>query len=265
MATAEQVREHYDSLAFVYRAYWGDHIHHGLFERGDESAEEAQVKMLDHCLQLLDLRGGEAVLDAGCGHGGTLLHLARKLGCTGTGITISAKQARLARENASRAGLHDRLNFVVEDVHFYDFPVAAVDVAWTMESTEHFARKAEVFAKISRALRPQGQWLLAAWTGSMEKARVRQVAKEFLCPELWTAQQYRAALEAAGLRTTHQEDLTEKIVHTWEICQGHARLASPIVRLLPQAAREFVEGIDTILDAYQSGDLTYTVLVAQKK
>ncbi len=264
MATAEQVREHYDSLAFVYRTYWGDHIHHGLFERGDESAEEAQVKMLDHCLQLLGLRGGESVLDAGCGHGGTLLHLARTLGCSGTGITISPKQAKLAQENAGKSELQDQVNFIVQDVHFFDFPVESFDLAWTMESTEHFSSKAEVFGKISRALRAHGQWLLAAWTGSMEKMRVRQVAKEFLCPELWTPGQYKSALESTGLAVTHCEDLTANIIRTWEICQQHARMASPIVKLLPQAAREFVQGIDTILDAYRSGDLSYTVLVARK-
>jgi len=264
MATVEQVREHYDSLAFVYRTYWGDHIHHGLFEHGNESAEDAQVKMLDHCVRLFNLSGGETVIDAGCGHGGTLLYLARTLGCSGTGITISPKQARLAQENAAKAGFESRVKFVVEDVHSFVFPVGAIDLAWTMESTEHFARKAEAFGRISAALRPGGQWLLAAWTGSMEKPRVRQVAKEFLCPELWTADQYRAVLGATGLTIVDCEDLTAKVVRTWEICQGHARLASPIVKLLPEAAREFVGGIDTILDAYRSGDLTYTVLVAGK-
>ena len=66
------------------------------------------------------------------------------------------------------------------------------------------------------------------------------------------------------MRVRHREDLTPKIVRTWEICQERARAASIAVRLLPRAAREFVEGIDIILDAYRSGDLTYTVLVASK-
>jgi len=202
-------------------------------------------------------------VDVGCGHGGTLLHLARKLGCKGTGITISPKQAKLAVENARNAGLQDQLTFIARDVHGYDFPLEAFDVAWTMESTEHFSAKAEVFRRISQALRPGGRWLLAAWTGSMEKPRVRRVAEAFLCPELWTPEQYRSALESSGLAITGCEDLTAHVLRTWEICQQHARLASPMVKLLPRAAQEFVEGIDIILEAYRSGDLTYTVMVAR--
>jgi hypothetical protein len=63
------------------------------------------------------------------------------------------------------------------------------------------------------------------------------------------------------MRVRHREDLTAGIVRTWEICQERARAAAIAVRLLPRAAREFVEGIDIILDAYGSGDLTYTLLI----
>lgn len=263
MATMAQVREHYDSLALIYQTFWGDHIHHGLFETGKESAADAQVKMLEHCAGLLDVHGGEKVLDAGCGHGGTLLYLAMQLGCGGIGLTLSPKQAKIAAANALRAGVAERIKFQVQDVGSYQFRPGAFDLVWAMESSEHFPDKPSAFRNFASTLRPGGQSLLAAWTGSMESPRVAEVARAFLCPELWTADQYRKAIASTGMTVCHCEDLTARVVHTWEICQQHARKAAPVVKLLPRAAREFVEGIDIILDAYRSGDLTYTVLAAR--
>src|SRR3981081_3776131 len=103
--TSDQVREHYDSLAFIYRTFWGDHIHHGLFLEGNESPADAQVQMLDYCLRLLDLRSRARVLDVCGGHVATLLPLSQVLSCSGMGLTISPKQAKLARTHAAAAGV----------------------------------------------------------------------------------------------------------------------------------------------------------------
>ena len=99
---------------------------------------------------------------------------------------------------------------------------------------------------------------------SSDLPRICDVARAFLCPELWTAEQYKSAVESSGMEVTHCEDLTAKVVRTWEVCQERAQAAAPIVKLLPRAAREFVKGIEFILDAYRSGDLTYTILAARK-
>jgi tocopherol O-methyltransferase len=270
MLSVEQVRKHYDSLAFIYRTFWGDHIHHGLFREGSETPEEAQVNMVDYCFALTDQgckpRGFPCrnVLDVGCGHGSTAVRLAKFHACEVLGITVSEKQARLARENARRAKVQDLVNIVVDNADTFQPQTRSFDLVWNMESSEHFFDKSGYFRKAASALRPGGRLLVAAWTGSMTSERVRAVAEAFLCPELLTPQQYARLITDAGLRPVAQEDLTSRVTRTWEICRERARLASPALPLLPAAVREFVAGIEVILDAYRSGDLTYTVLVAEK-
>ena len=165
----------------------------------------------------------------------------------------------LGQSRSETAGYFDLAN-----ADQFQFPTSALDLVWTMESSEHFADKARYFTNVARTLRPNGQLLVAAWTGAMDRLRVREVARGFLCPELWTAEQYQSAIESAGMRVRGREDLTAKTLSTWEICQERAGSASVAVKFLPRAAREFVEGSDVILEAYRSGDLTYTIIIADR-
>ena len=264
MATPELIRDHYDSLALIYRAFWGDHIHHGLFERGDETPQQAQSALVDYCLELVRPAPGAKVLDVGCGHGAPAVRLARELDCQVLGLTISEKQACLARENAARARVQQGTRFLVQDAERYAYPHEEFDLVWTMESSEHFADKQRYLHNTAATLKPGGQLLLAAWTGSMESAGVRAVASACLCPALWTAQEYCDAIAAAGLGLLSCEDLTAKVTPTWEVCSRRAHAARGAVALLPRPARDFVKGIELILAAYSSGELSYTVVSARK-
>src|SRR5438874_10060712 len=129
-STAQQVREHYNFFATIYRLFWGDHIHHGLFLQGNETPEQAQLQMLEHCVELAGLKPNAQVLDVGCGHGGTAIYLAQKYQCSVRGLTISEKQARRARHQARRAGVAARVEINIADADAYEFPRQTYDVIW---------------------------------------------------------------------------------------------------------------------------------------
>ena len=264
VASLDAIRKHYDSFAWIYRTFWGDHIHHGLFLRGNEQPEEAQINLLEHCARLSDIRQGLRVLDVGCGHGGTGVFLARNYNCHSEGLTLSPKEALLANKNATSAGVDLLTRFLVADAESHDLPEDVVDLVWTMESSEHFHDKPHYFRRAARSLRPGGRLMLAAWTGSMRNPKVNAVADAFLCPSLQTADDYERQIEDAGLRVRVSEEITNRVVRTWEICLERSRWLEGLIRFLPHEVREFVHGIRTILEAYGSGDLTYSVIVAEK-
>ncbi len=78
-----------------------------VFERPDDLLVDAQRRKYQRICSKLQLEPGDRVLEIGCGWGGFAAFAAREHGCSVTGLTISAEQARLAR--ARTAGLDVRI------------------------------------------------------------------------------------------------------------------------------------------------------------
>ena len=261
----QKIQEHYDRFAWAYRLYWGDHIHHGLFTTGNETAAQAQEQLLQHCARRARVRPGMSVADVGCGHGGTGRFLAKEYGCNVLGITISETQFNLACKLSQSNGFSGALQFELANAESYPFPAGRFDLVWNMESSEHFFDKAGYFRKVASALRPGGRLLLAAWTGSMQHEIIRNIADVFLCPELLTAEEYAKQVEAAGMQIISSEQLASEVSPTWDICSRHVHAAGPLLSFLPQEFREFAEGIELMREGYSSGQLAYSVIVAEKR
>jgi cyclopropane-fatty-acyl-phospholipid synthase len=64
----------------------------GLFSTNGQTLEEAQESKLDRVFELLDLSGGEQVLEIGCGWGGLAERLIERHRCKVTGLTLSGRQ-----------------------------------------------------------------------------------------------------------------------------------------------------------------------------
>jgi SAM-dependent methyltransferase len=96
------------------------------------------------------------VVDLGCGVGASLCYLAERLPIRGTGITLSALQARLGTERASDRGVSDRVTCIEGD--YGDLPpsVAPADLAYAIESFVHSPAPDRFFAECRRLVRPGG-------------------------------------------------------------------------------------------------------------
>ncbi len=265
------VRQHYDLATPFYWLLWGRHIHHGLWD-GQETPARAQQQLTETLAREAGVGDGEAVLDVGCGMGGSSIHLARAQGCRVTGITISPLQRFWASSAARWNGVAANTEFRCTDAEKADFPLESFDVVWSIECTEHLYDKARFFQRAAAWLRPGGRMAICAWLAGEaleDQQRVRQVydvCEGFFCPSLGTCGDYRQWMTEAGLTVSRDHDWTARVEQTWEICRRRVRRSGVrwLARMIDRNTVMFLDRFGTILDAYRSGAMRYGCFIAHK-
>jgi len=267
----DQVRRHYDRLSFLYRFFWGEHLHHGFFE-ADESPRVAQIQLMERLAKRAAVPAGARVLDVGCGLGGSAFWLAEQFACDVTGMTISPVQARMASKKSVARGFGDRVRFEIQDVNCWQPRPERFDVVWIMESSEHFPDKPDFFRRCARTLKPGGTLAVCAWlrrdgpVRDDERPMIASIAKAMFSASLDTLSEYRQWIRDAGLTVTAAEDITRNVATTWSHCERIS--ANPLVRLfLPLAdapTRSFVRAFPLIAQAYACGAMAFGLFVAKK-
>ncbi|BBK42657.1 cyclopropane-fatty-acyl-phospholipid synthase [Allostella vacuolata] len=111
------VAHHYDLSGRLYDLFLDEDRQYSCayFARPDDSLETAQATKKRHLAAKLLLAPGQQVLDIGCGWGGLALYLAQTADVQVTGLTLSQEQHKVAEERARRAGLSDRVRFLLRD------------------------------------------------------------------------------------------------------------------------------------------------------
>jgi len=130
------------------------------FHRADDNLDRAQEAKLDLVCKKLRLERGERFLDIGCGWGALVIHAASRYGVQAVGVTLSGRQAELARQRVEAAGLSESCRIELRDYR----DVAAVgpfDKVASVGMVEHVGvdHLSEYFASVFGALVPGGLFL----------------------------------------------------------------------------------------------------------
>ncbi|HXY19295.1 MAG TPA: cyclopropane-fatty-acyl-phospholipid synthase family protein, partial [Gemmatimonadales bacterium] len=134
-----------------------------LFERPDASLRDASIAKYDRIAALLALGPDDHLVEIGTGWGGFAVHAARRYGCRVTTTTISAEQARLARQRVADLGLADRVTVLERDYRDLD---GAYDKLVSIEMVEAVGHEyfGTFFARCAALLKPSGRAAIQAIT-----------------------------------------------------------------------------------------------------
>ena len=115
-------------------------------------------------MDALDLVAGAAVVDLGCGTGGTTVELAARVAPGGSvlGVDISEPMLERARIRASSGGAAG-IEFRCADVQTDDLGEQRFDAAFSRFGVMFYSEPVAAFANIRRSLRPGAKLAFACW------------------------------------------------------------------------------------------------------
>ncbi len=158
----EAVTYHYDLSNDFYQLWLDKRMVYSCayFVAGNENIDTAQTQKLDYICRKLRLRKGERLLDVGCGWGGLVLHAVKHFGVHALGVTLSERQAELAKKRIQEAGLKDRCQVQVCDYRDLHAP-EAYDKIVSVGMFEHVGEShlPEYFQQTWKLLRRGGVFL----------------------------------------------------------------------------------------------------------
>lgn len=273
-ARERDVAAHYDELDEFYREFWGEHVHHGLWDHGRESPEEAVEKLIDLVAQQARIAPGHRVCDVGCGYGGASRYLAARYGAEVVGLTISPKQYEYAVAKTLSAA---NPTYLLRNWERNELPDDSFDAVVSIECVSHVEDKPRYFDEIRRVLKPGGAACVVAWLACENPSQfARHRFLEPICEEgrlagLGSRAEYADLIDAARLRLVSYRDLTRQVEKTWTICLkrvlGRLAVSRRHRRYLwerPSANWVFFMTLFRIRAAYAAGAMRYGLFVIEK-
>ncbi|MEO3473684.1 cyclopropane-fatty-acyl-phospholipid synthase family protein [Roseomonas sp. CAU 1739] len=236
--SARNIIAHYD-LGNDFFAGWldaGMSYSSGIYRSADTTLAEAQTAKQDRAIALLDLHGGESVLEIGIGWGGLAERILAAHGGRLTGVTLSPAQLAWAQERMGRAGLAARADLRLQD---YRDVRGTFDRIVSIEMLEAVGEAywPTYFRTLRERLAPGGVAVLQVITIAEDRYATYRRSADFIQRHIFpggmlpTPRIVRDMAAAAGFRLDHEETFGASYART--LGDWHRRF----LHALPEVAR----------------------------
>ncbi len=233
------IAAHYD-LGNEFYAHWldaGMSYSAALFSSAGQTLEEAQNAKLDRVLDLLEVSGGEQVLEIGCGWGSLADRVIGRYGCALTSLTISAKQLEFARKRLRDLDLLRYSDLRLQDYRDVRGPYDRIVSIEMLEAVGE-AYWSTYFEKLRVNLRPGGIAVLQVITINEDRFENYRRRPDFIQKYIFpggmlpTTKIIECEIAAAGLRLVTSEFFGDSYARTLGEWQRRFQRAWPAIEAL---------------------------------
>lgn len=237
----------------------GESLHPGGLDLTDQLADHAEIG-IDSC-----------VLDAGCGHGSSSLHLAARRGCEVKGITLETAGIEAARRRAEIQGLADVVSFEQADIENVAIEHGRFDTVLMECVLSTLDHKQQTLERLLAALPANGKIALTDVTVQGELPdEFRGIVASALCiGDALSHDQYAELVRSAGFQIVVAEDVNHVAVEFIGRLRTALMMAEAAVGLGKlDVDRDSINEIRKLVKIAQEcvadGILSYSMIVAEK-
>jgi len=175
--------------------------------------------------KLAEIEPGQALLDVGCGLGGTSRYLASTFGCNAVGVDLTEEYCRVAEKLSARVGLGDRTAFRQGSALDLPFPDGQFDIVWTEHVQMNIPDKAGFYRELRRVLKPHGRLAFHdIFAGANEGAHFPVPwASDASISHLISVEELNVLLAELGLSALRWEDKSNASVTFFKTAQKRIR------------------------------------------
>jgi SAM-dependent methyltransferase len=207
------------------------HVHWGYFaspQTADDTVERyvaAAEELTKRMCAAAGVGDGLAILDVGCGFGGTVDHLNVHLsGCDLVGLNIDARQLDRARDLVQPRA-ENAVTFVEGDACSLPFEDGRFDVVLAIECAFHFRSRKQFFREVRRVAKPDTTLVLSDFI--LNDDRIAELGKWLKANDAPSnpfygtnrippsSGSYARIAKGAGMRLTLDEDITANTLPTY--------------------------------------------------
>ena len=204
-----QARHHYDLSTELYKLFLDENLTYtcAFYRSPDDTLEEAQAAKLTRVIAKLGLKPGMSVVELGGGWG-TLAILLAKEGVNVTSVNVSPEQIKIAKQNAVKAGVAKRIDFVQKDYREVSGQYDRVVSVGMMEHVGigHFE---EFFGQVRALMKPDGYAFIHSIGRMTQPGTTSPFFRKYIFPGGYTPalSETFAELERQGLWVADMEVL----------------------------------------------------------
>jgi tocopherol O-methyltransferase len=268
----KDIAQYYNTTQIFYTLFWSrTALHYGFWYEDTKTLAEAVLNTNRFVVNALDIDSNDTVLDAGCGVGGTSMHVAETTEAIVEGITLSDVQLKIARRRASKSPAARLLNFSKQDFTKTNFRENTFSKVFGIESICHAHRKIDFLNEAYRIMKPGGRIAVVDLFLNKENLDVQEMKiymktiEGWALPNLSTTEEFSKFLRQVGFKHVVFHNMLDHIKKSIERIYYRKLLLWPIDYIKSRLAI----GHEDISSRYQKALFdrriaTYGVFVAVK-